>query len=74
MILINANKEYKLGVRLMYMHLITQRDFETKAGQQKIVQTIHTLESKVHELEQVVHKLAQKEDMLEHELQGPEAF
>lgn len=56
------------------MHLITRHDFETKAGQQKIVQTIHTLESKVHELERVVYKLAQEEDRLEHDLQGPEAY
>lgn len=56
------------------MHLITQRDFETEAGQQKIVQTIHTLESKIHELEQVVHKLSQEADRLEHELEGPETY
>jgi len=56
------------------MHLITQRDFETKAGQQKIVQTIHTLEIKVRELQQMVHTLAHKEDILKHELQGPEAY
>lgn len=56
------------------MHLITQHDFETKAGQQKIIQTIHALESKVHELKQIVDKLTQEEDRLENELQGPEAY
>jgi len=69
-----TNKDQRLGVKCLYMHLITQRDFETKAGQQKIVRTIHSLESKVHELEQMVQTLAQEEDRLEHELQGPEAY
>lgn len=52
------------------MQLITQHDFETKAGQQKIVMTIHNLERTVHELNQKVHDLAHKEGVLERDLQG----
>ena len=63
-----------MGVPYVYMHVITQHDFETKAGQQKIILAIHRLESRVLELEKTVHTLAKENDMLEHDLQGPEAY
>jgi hypothetical protein len=51
------------------MTLLSQRDFETKVGQTKIIQTIHQLEAKIHELERVVEELAQKDKMFEKDLQ-----
>ncbi len=56
------------------MHIISQRDFETKAGQEKIIIAIHTLERKVHELEKKAQTLNQAELSLERNLQGPEAY
>jgi|AntRauTorckE5430_2_1112549.scaffolds.fasta_scaffold67141_2 hypothetical protein len=51
------------------MILLSQRDFETKAGQTKIIQRIHQLEAKIHELELTVQELAQKDEMFEKDLQ-----
>jgi cell division protein FtsB len=56
------------------MPLITRHDHDTVAGQTKIVAAIHKLEVRVKELEMEVHKLQQKEEMVEHEFQGPEAY
>ena len=55
------------------MTLLSQHDFETKAGQEKIVKTIHALEVKIREIEIEIHKFQQKEKMIQKELQGPEA-
>ena len=52
------------------MTLITQRDFETKAGQEKIAKTIHNLEARVHELDCLVHDCLKEEHQLESELAG----
>ena len=52
------------------MALITQRDFETKAGQEKIAKVIHSLEYKVHELESRLRELAEKEIALERDVGG----
>lgn len=52
------------------MALITQKDFETKAGQEKIVKVIHNLEYKVHEIDQKLHELVHKENMLERDMGG----
>ena len=52
------------------MSLITQKDFETKGGQEKIVHAIHTLEQRVYELDQKYVDLAQKESMLERDMNG----
>jgi hypothetical protein len=54
------------------MILITQKDFETKAGQEKIVKAIHNLEYKIHELDQGLQECQRKEDSLEGELSGYE--
>jgi cell division protein FtsB len=56
------------------MTLLSQHDFESRAGQEKIVKTIHALEAKIHEMEKEIHKLQQKEKMIEKDLQGPEAY
>jgi len=56
------------------MLLLTQRDFESKAGQEKIIKNIHNLEVKLHELEIELRTLQQKDKMIEQELQGPEAY
>jgi len=56
------------------MILLTQRDFESKAGQEKILKTIHQLEAKLHDIEIELHKLQQKEELFEHESQGPETY
>lgn len=56
------------------MALITQHDFETKAGRGKIVRTIHSLESKVHELEKKTGDLTRAIEALENDLEGPEAY
>lgn len=56
------------------MQLLTQHDFETKVGQEKIIKSIHRLEARLHELEAEVHKLQQKDELVEQELQGPEAY
>jgi len=56
------------------MSLLKFKDFETKHGQEKIIKTIHKLETKLYELEIELHKLQQKEEMIEHEFQGPEAY
>lgn len=52
------------------MHLISQRDFETKTGQKKIIESIRSLESKVRDLEQNVQVLSERENLLEQDLQG----
>ena len=57
-------------IKYSYMILLSQRDFETKTGQTKIIQTIHQLEAKIHELEITVHELAQKDEMFEKDLQS----
>jgi hypothetical protein len=51
------------------MHVITSRDFESKAGQEKIITTIYNLERKVHELEKRLRKVDQAEHSLERDLQ-----
>lgn len=56
------------------MTLLTQKDFQTKAGQEKIIRTIHQLEVKLYEIETEFKKLSQKERSIERELQGPEAY
>ena len=56
------------------MSLLSQRDFDTKSGQEKIIRTIHSLEATLHEVELVVRKLQQKEKQTEQELRGPEAY
>jgi len=56
------------------MTLLTQRDFESKAGQERIIKTIHKLESELHQLKTTVHQLAQEEKFLERDLQGPEEY
>ncbi len=50
------------------MSLITERDFDTKTGQEKIVRTIHSLEQKVHSLEQKLHALTITSETLEHDM------
>lgn len=56
------------------MVLITQRDFQTKAGQERVVKTIHKLESRVHDLEQKIQILKQRDTFFERDLEGPEAY
>ncbi len=56
------------------MSLLFRKDFDTKAGQEKIIKTIHKLETKIHELEIVFHKLQKQEEKVERELQGPEKY
>jgi hypothetical protein len=56
------------------MLILTQRDFETVAGQERIIKSIHQLEAKVHKLELELHKLQQKDDLIDQEFQGPEAY
>ena len=56
------------------MALITQHDFETKMGQQKIARTLHGLESKIHELEKQINKLKQEDKFFERDLEGPESY
>jgi hypothetical protein len=56
------------------MKLLTQRNFETKAGQEQIISAIHNLQRRVHELENSVELLSQQEARLEHELQEPETY
>ena len=56
------------------MSLITRNDFDSRIGQEKIIKTIHKLEAKMHELEIELHQLQKKEEMVEHEFQGPEAY
>lgn len=52
------------------MILISQKDFETQSGQEKIVRTIHNLEHKVHELEGKLNELANKESPLAQDMDG----
>lgn len=52
------------------MSFITQNDFETKAGQEKIIKAIHSLDYKVRELDQKVNDLAQRERSLERDISG----
>ena len=52
------------------MTLITQKDFDSRAGQEKIVQAIHTLERKIHELDQKIQTLHEKEDALQRDVAG----
>lgn len=47
------------------MTLLKPSDFETEAGQEKIIRAIHSLDHKVHELTESLHELARKEDVLE---------
>lgn len=54
------------------MPLITQRDFETKAGQEKIVKVIHSLEARLQELDQLVRECLQEEQRLESDIVGRE--
>ncbi len=52
------------------MALITERDFETKAGQKRIIAVIHQLEVRVRELDTLVHDCLKKEDLLERDIRG----
>jgi hypothetical protein len=54
------------------MLIIQQRDFESKAGQERIIKTIHHLEVSVHELKRVVAQLSTEDQFLERDLQSPE--
>jgi hypothetical protein len=56
------------------MSLVTRQDFETSHGQEKIIKVIHKLEVRVYELEMEMHKLRQKDELIDKELQGPEAY
>ena len=56
------------------MTLLTQHDFDSQAGQAKIIAEIHSLDRKVHDLELAVRQLAQGEAAIERELEGPEAY
>ena len=56
------------------MHVITHRDFETKAGQEKIITTIYNLDQKVHQLEKKLRSIELAEHSLERDLQGPETY
>jgi hypothetical protein len=56
------------------MTLITQHDFDSQAGQTKIITEIHRLDRKVHDLELAVKQLTQGETAIERELEGPEAY
>jgi len=56
------------------MLLLSRRDFESVAGQEKVIQSIHRLEARMHEVELELHKLQQKEELVEQEFQGPEAY
>ena len=56
------------------MTLITSRDFETKAGQERIVKTIHHLETKLHDLECKMKNLEREERAIKKEIEGPEAY
>lgn len=54
------------------MPLLSERDFETKEGQRRIVSAIHNLETKVHELNHLVHECLKREGRLESDLVGYE--
>ena len=56
------------------MTLLSQHDFNSKAGQEKIITEIHRLDRKVQDLELAVRQLAQGEATIERELEGPEAY
>lgn len=56
------------------MTLVTLHDFETKAGQKKIIMTIHKLEEKVHELNHELDELTQKVETLEKDVQERGTF
>jgi len=56
------------------MSLLTRYDFESVAGQERIITAIHKLEAKVHELQIEVHALQQQDSLIEDDLQGPEAY
>ena len=56
------------------MKLITQKDFESKEGQQKIINSIHQLERRIHNLEKETKKQSHQDDFIERDLQGPEAY
>jgi hypothetical protein len=51
------------------MSLLTQHDFETAAGQKRIILKIHSLEQQVHELKRLVQVCLKKEGRLEEELE-----
>ena len=50
------------------MILLTRKDFDSRSGQEKIVKTIHQLESKIHELEKTVYQLSKTDEMHEKDL------
>lgn len=52
------------------MVLLTQHDFETVAGQKRIITTIHSLEQKIVELDRLVHKCLRQEGRLEQDIEG----
>ena len=52
------------------MTLLTEKDFDTKAGQKRIISAIHQLEVKVRELSQLVHDCLEEECRLERDLEG----
>ena len=56
------------------MSLITHRDFESGAGQLKIMKTIHQIDRRLYALEKRVDELDRKELALEQEFEGPEAY
>lgn len=56
------------------MSLLTRHDFDTVAGQDRVIAAIHKLEAKVNRLEVEIHKLQQQDSLVEDELQGPEAY
>lgn len=56
------------------MTLISQRDFETKAGQERLVKKIHQVEVQVNELKEKIKKLERLEKAIERDLEGPEAY
>jgi hypothetical protein len=56
------------------MTLLTQNDFDSKAGRKKIITELHLLDRKVHDLELAVRQLTQGEAAIERELEGPEVY
>jgi len=56
------------------MTLLSQKDFDTRAGRTKIITELHLLDRKVHDLELIVKQLSQEDAAIERELQGPEAY
>lgn len=54
--------------------MLTQLDFDSPGGQQKIIEAFHKLERRVHELEIIQHELTKQLEHIEQELKGPEAY